>query len=634
VKEKTPPTPWSVGIFLVAVIFAMCLTMVRDGDAWWQLKAGELISSTGIPRVDSFSYVISGVRWVDHEWLSQWVLYKAFAVGGAAGLIFLKAGVLACTFFLLWRSVPGRPLWAAFWVLLAAWGARRQFVIRPFIFDYLMIAGLGRLFWRLDFVKPPAFLTWALPLLTVVWVNLHGGAALLLPIMTAVAAVAERFRRRQVPWVFWSRATGLSLAALCLNPYGPGMLEHFWSTLQFSASPLLFEWRAPTTEFAGIYGLFLGGGAWAAWVHRKDKPFAAAWLLLMALASLRMQRNIALFLIVAAPAIVAAIPVRFAQPKAAWVLVFYVLATAGTYAHTYFYYPSLMRRYALKLDQPLKGAMAFLDRAGVQGRMFNEYEYGGELLFHGWPQRKVFIDSRAVEYGGELIQAALFWHRPQVWAALHRKFKFDYAVLRRHPSGAYTTRTLDASPEWHLVYFDDEAMVYLRESSGNRELIKRHGFMLLEPGRGNLQYIEEHLRAGREEAVLKEIDRALSMHPKLGMVLLLKPYVLMRAGRPREAEAAARLAVARIPERAQPRLTLAWLLDAAGDLAGAEATYKEALDLVRRRERATIGADILTNLGRLRERAGDPTGARAYYDKALRWSPQHGAARHNSKRLK
>lgn len=616
------------GGVLFLFVFILGLTHISDADTWWHLKTGQLILSEGLPRADPFSYVSFSRPWVSFEWLSQILFYGLYALGGAAALTGFKSLVLACAFFLLWRVNRDRPVWSAALLAAAALGCRLQFVERPFVFDYLFLAGLYCALWEIRFDAPPARLFWAVPLGTALWANLHGGAAALAPLLLAAGAAAERLRDSRVSLARWGSAAGLAGAALALNPNGGDILRHLWDTLNFPGKELIFEWHAPTGEYFGIYGLFLAAAAAAAVPVARRRPFAAIWLLLTALASTRMQRNIPLFLLAAAPAVCSAwapAVLRGSVPAAALSA---PLLAGAFWLHTTRVHPNLLRRLGVGEELPLGGAYAFLERHGIEGRMFNEYVSGGPLIWRGHPRRKVFIDGRNLEYGPERVRAALNWHRPEIWRELDREFDFDYAVLRRHLSGAYTTLTLDSLPEWRLVYWDDEAMVYLKARESRRALIAKLGFELLKPGRANFQYLEPVIAsAPGAERVLAELERTLEAAPDCANALLFKAYVLARRGRLDEALAAGKKAVTLFPDKAQPGLTLGWLYTARGELALAERAYSEALARVVLPERPSLGADILNNLGRVKERRGELEAARRLWRKALRWNAAQGDAR-------
>ncbi len=59
-----------------------------DPDMWWHLKTGEVIWKThSIPTTDLFSYTTNHHAWIDHEWLSQLMIYGAYRLGGYTGLM-------------------------------------------------------------------------------------------------------------------------------------------------------------------------------------------------------------------------------------------------------------------------------------------------------------------------------------------------------------------------------------------------------------------------------------------------------------------------------------------------------------------------------------------------------------------
>lgn len=641
-RERRSPVPAAapsgvpahvVGGFLFLLVFLMGLTEVSDGDAWWHLKTGQLIWRGGIPRVDPFSYALEGRPWVAFEWLAQALFYALYRLGGSALLVCAKALALAAAFWLLWRTGRERPVWSAVVVWLAALGCRFWLVERPFLFDYLLLAGLSAAFWGLRFDAPPRRLLWLLPAGTALWANLHGGAAVLAPGLTVLAVAAERAAGRRIPARFWAGTVGLCGLALLATPHGAALLAHLRDTLTFPAKDLLYEWHRPAEELLGVYGLFLAAGAAALPRLARTRPFAAAWLAAAAAASLGMRRNVPVYLILAAPALANAWSPSWRIGRARAALLGGLMA-AGTWLHAAWTAPHLLERFGLGERNRYAGAAAFLDRAGVEGRMFNEYEAGGPLIWLSGPGRKVFIDGRSLEHGPERVRAALSWHRPVVWEALDSRWRFDYAVVRRHPAGGWTTRQLDGRPEWRLAYWDDDAMVYLRADGANAEAAARLGLELLMPGRGSHQYVEAYLGTPRSaDRLLDELERSLREAPDCADGWGLKAYVLARLGRLDAAADAAGRAAALKPRAAQFRMTLGWVLAAAGKLPAAERAYREALALTPRRQRAALGADVLNNLGRVLERRGDREGALASYRKALRWNPGQGDAKRNVERL-
>lgn len=630
---QSPLTSRVCGGFTAALVFVLCLFRIQDPDTWFHIKVGEWILENGIPRTDPFSYVIAGKPWVAFEWLSQ-VLFHALFGMGSAGLILFKALVIAGAFAALWRLNAGRPLWSAVVVCCAALGAQVGFTERPFLFDYLFLAVMLSMFWDLKFREPPKHLRWTLPLLTAAWVNLHGGAALLAPLLTAAGAAAEFQRDRKVPVKFWASVVGLSLAALMINPWGPKIVTHLWATLTFPSKWVIREWQPPARMLFGFYGAFLLAAAFTAKPLFFKRPFAAVWLVGSAVASLLMQRNAPLFIMIAAPAAASVWAPRLLLGQASR-LTGPLLAALGlaAWAHTTYACPHLTGRFGLGAKNPMDGAVAFVEREGVHGRMFNEYGTGGYIIHLAYP-RKVFIDGRSLEYGPRLVRLAIGWYRPSMWKLLDKEHDFAYAVVRHNTPDVYRTLVLDTRPEWRLVYWDDDASVYLKDTPANAKLIEKHAFELIKPGRGSFQYLELYFRDRKTAGKLsEELRRSLAQAPESGNALLMNAYFLVRQGRGEEALPLMERAVALHPERASARFMLGWLQVGRGELRSAEDHYREALRRVTRAEKSTLGADILNNLGRVKELKGDPAAAKRLYRKALRWNPKQGDARHNLGRL-
>ncbi len=75
-------------LVLALGLFVMASRNITDPDVWWHLRTGELILATHtIPHTDPYSFTKSGQPWIDHEWLSQILIYSTYRLTGYAGLI-------------------------------------------------------------------------------------------------------------------------------------------------------------------------------------------------------------------------------------------------------------------------------------------------------------------------------------------------------------------------------------------------------------------------------------------------------------------------------------------------------------------------------------------------------------------
>jgi hypothetical protein len=148
-------------------------TEMAGSDMWWHLAAGrELLQTRTLWMVDAWSYTAAGAEWLNHEWLSDIVFYGWVSLWGVESIVYWKWLVTVAAFITLQyvlKRETGSPL-AAFLCSAMAVAIAAPFIdVRPQLysllnFSLLLLLLLGRR------ANP-----WALMLLFLVWVNLHGG---------------------------------------------------------------------------------------------------------------------------------------------------------------------------------------------------------------------------------------------------------------------------------------------------------------------------------------------------------------------------------------------------------------------------------------------------------------------------
>ena len=256
---KSNPRQIFVIVLFSALIF-ITLRPVTDPDFWWHLKTGQLISQTQqIPKQDPFSYTALGKPWTTHEWLSELMIFKIFQAGSFAALILTFSLIITAAYLLVYLRCPGssRPYIAGFALIIGAaasaplWGVRPQMITLLFFSLFLYLLERYRQEQQLRFLIP-------LPLLMLVWVNLHGGYILGLGVMGvyiagavieliwqathAKTAIRETFRP---VLTLTGMFIGSVLAAL-INPNGVRILTYPFETLTDPAMhAFIQEWFPP-----------------------------------------------------------------------------------------------------------------------------------------------------------------------------------------------------------------------------------------------------------------------------------------------------------------------------------------------------------------------------------------------------
>jgi hypothetical protein len=162
-------------LILLLIIAANYFGTFADLDFAWQIRTGEQIIEQGtLLPPDAFTYTIHGKHIPDYEWLYEVTLYGIWSVFGYGGLKFLRVVLVATPFVLValrlkangvrWHGIL-ISLFLAGFVLSPAWN------LRPM---YCTTIGLLLVSWWLrDHCTGKRPLTWWLPLVMLLWSNLH-----------------------------------------------------------------------------------------------------------------------------------------------------------------------------------------------------------------------------------------------------------------------------------------------------------------------------------------------------------------------------------------------------------------------------------------------------------------------------
>lgn len=278
-------------------IFTAIRFRALTSDSFMTLAAGRWVSRHGLPSVDHLTVAGQGRRWIDVEWLGQWLLYRIWEIGGypliavaAALLPTISFGILARILF----ERGAHPRRVLKWTVLALAAAVPDMAIRSQQFAYPLFAGLVWLLLR-DLERPSTRRAAGALAIVVVWANLHGsvlvGAGLLVAyglwrclrqpgyLMLAIAAAASPLA---TPY-------GLRTIAYYRSVLGNSAIRHFSSEWQ-PALPtnlpaigffalvcavvvsvvlgLRHDWRPPRPLFIATLGLIIAGFVamrWEAW---------------------------------------------------------------------------------------------------------------------------------------------------------------------------------------------------------------------------------------------------------------------------------------------------------------------------------------------------------------------------------
>ena len=262
-------------------VLATLIGSLATVDLTYHLRAGREIFETGvIPSVDTWTFTATGLPWVDQQWGAQVLLAGVFQIGGWTGLVLLRAVLVAiiagCIYAICRRrGLPVRTASVltliAFGVAAVALGLRAQtFGMAFFTVTLLLVA---------DRRAHPGRL-WAIPLLVLVWANVHG-SFFLGPLVLGLAWLEDLHDRVEHPHRVLLVAVVSALAA-CITPFGPSVWIYAAGlSTNSQVTNEIAEWQA--TSIRTMPGLIFFGSAMAVVVvlARRGRPTpwpTLAWL--------------------------------------------------------------------------------------------------------------------------------------------------------------------------------------------------------------------------------------------------------------------------------------------------------------------------------------------------------------------
>src|SRR5918999_4908162 len=251
--EGTGARPWLTlpRLWLVVVLGAIgsrdLAQVPKAVDLAYHLKVGELLlAERAVPRTDVLAWTTAGRPWLDQNWGAQVALYGIWRLGGfplltvASALGTVAAWVLvaaACR-----RRTANLRLTAGA-VLAGYLAAAAGFSARPHMFSLLPFAAE---LYLLEVARTRPRVALGIPLLMVLWANLHGafvvGVGLL--VIEVAAAIWRRDRPGAARYVL---VTAASVAALLVNPWGPRVLGYAVSLpANSTVTGVVSEWGPAT----------------------------------------------------------------------------------------------------------------------------------------------------------------------------------------------------------------------------------------------------------------------------------------------------------------------------------------------------------------------------------------------------
>jgi len=487
-KDKLTRTAAVIFFAWIAVMFT---TPVGEGDFFWHVKTGEWIwQHKTLPFSDPFSFTVTDFNPYHPEsnripfilkqyWLGQLVFYGIWNFAGEAGMIvfrsFCYTGILI--FLYRWAKRYQQGVVPLLTAVIAGNVLRNYSNERPQIFGFMLMPVLLFILelTRTTQKKKPTTLTViALPLVMLLWSNCHGSFILGIVMISLYATghIVEWLRRRDK----LNNSTlllylGASLVTL-INPNGYGAFKEFFSLSKSYTnmvaefiSPLVLAYKYHAVDY---YYWLLFIAAIITVITSIKKMTVTHILVICALMGLSLTGTRYIpFAIMVAPLLSIYIPERRPGKLLCFLpaLIVPLLLTTADYGN--------VLKFRAERSFPVK-ASKFLNDVKPRGNMFNYIGWGGYLMCHtSYP---VFIDGRTLVEEYFPLHNSILAGRD--WQAILDSYGINFMIIP-----GTDTISLQAYPlllqllgdnNWALIYHDEVALVLLRDSPENSEVIKRY----------------------------------------------------------------------------------------------------------------------------------------------------------------
>jgi hypothetical protein len=454
-----------------------------DSDLGRHLTVGSyILNSRVIPANDILSHTLTGTERPPYEWLSQVFFASAHRVAGLDGVILAVSLVIAATFTFLYIQAARRselPLTSLFLTILAMSASSLHWLPRPHVITFLFLAILLE---RLETIQHGGHVPiWQLPILMLLWVNLHGGFIFGFLVWFAYLAgwAWDKWIKKSNPDIaLWQQLwRGFLLAGMAsiLTPDGWGS----WGAVLNNRSQYILsqtvETMPPGIHQAGAWPFFLLVMLSVVLLLGTWKQARAGHIFLLAgLAGMGflMARNIPLFAIAATPVLSVwaketlqiwnkriGVEERINELQKPLQGIFwstllglgFILIVVGRQV--------VQEDALLHFDRRVFPVQAadWLEEHPQSGQMFNEFNWGGYLLYRLWPDQRVFLDSQTDFYGEALTREyEQVITASEGWEDVLARYDVSWVILSQEVRLA---RILQDHADWEMIYKDGTAII-------------------------------------------------------------------------------------------------------------------------------------------------------------------------------
>ena len=474
-------------ILKIGVIVALCILYIfgmlntiamTTHDLGRHIMNGKAVfEDSSILYTNYYSSNYPDFGFINHHWLSGVIFYLLFLLGGFSILTIFKMIVLLLAFIAVFLvSKKGSSFWISALVsvpVILIISERTQ--IRPEIFTYLFIAIFMFILYGVYRDNINSKWLWALPIITIIWVNLHvyffvGLFLIFAFMMEDIVKKQERVfhskRFKIVLMVFL-----LSCALTVINPntfagslYPLTFSGNFGFATMENNSPFILNTMSSSPRISTyILMLFVFLASFIP-TWRKQNISVIIISIFAVLSSIFIIRNIPLFAFLIMPIFAANIyHLKLSKRKFAIIAILLLSILASIFVIQPDTTP-----FGFGVEEDSLNASMFVKANNLSGGLFNNYDIGGYVIFHHFPTLRPFVDNRPEAYPNAFFREIYIPMQmfEDTWKSQMDEHNFSiiyfYYLESTDWGKGFLTRRF-ADPEWALVYVDSRTLIMVRK---------------------------------------------------------------------------------------------------------------------------------------------------------------------------
>ena len=427
-----------ISLFICFSLF-LCTFIFKESDYFWHIKAGEYMTNHGILTKDVFSYSVLGKYWMSHEWLFEVIIYNLKRIFGNYNMIVCTFISMIIIYYFFYKynkdKIYKNLFFSLIWILLSS-----IFIFymqcRPHLCSYIMLSISMYLIYSL-IRDEKSNKIYFLPILTILWSNLHGGSSNLGYLLCFFVLIiglfnfkfnkieAKRLSKKQIKKLLY---VGLiSIFCTMINPHGFKMMIYpYTNMLDNTMISSIAEWKPTNINNLSHFPFFI-----------------LAIIILLILLFSKKKISFLDFALFGLGIYLGLKAIRF-WPYLYIISSYYIFDYVDEFKFNNIKYIILFINILIiclfirsinKINNEVNKEYLYLDEKFINilkrekpTKLFNIYDTGGELIYHSIP---VFIDGRADLYSsnGILNKYLNINDTDKDYEELIKLYDFDYYIV-------------------------------------------------------------------------------------------------------------------------------------------------------------------------------------------------------------